>query len=53
MHLCILYLDSFVNLFLAAPHSRLGIPRPGMEPTTSAVEVWSLNYWTTRKAPCL
>ena len=52
MHLCILYLDSFVNFFLAAPRSRLGIPRPGMEPTASAVEVWRLNYWTTREAPC-
>ena len=28
------------------------VPRPGIEPMSSAVGVWSLNYWTTREAIC-
>ena len=27
------------------------VPQPGIEPTPHAVEVWSLNHWTTREAP--
>ena len=27
------------------------VPRPVTEPTTPAVEVWSLNHWTTRDIP--
>ena len=27
------------------------VPRPGVEPTSSAVGVCSLNYWTTREPP--
>ena len=34
-------------------HAAFGIlaPRPGMEPEPPAVEVWSLNHWTTREIP--
>ena len=27
------------------------VPQPGIEPAPLAVEVWSLNHWTTREAP--
>ena len=27
------------------------LPRPGIEPVPPAVEVWSLNHWTTRGVP--
>ena len=27
------------------------VPRPGIEPTPPALEVWSLNHWTTREVP--
>ena len=27
------------------------VPRPGIEPSTSALEVQSLNHWTTREVP--
>ena len=25
------------------------VPRPGMEPTSPAVEVWNLSHWTARE----
>ena len=27
------------------------VPSPGIEPTSPALEVWSLNHWTTREVP--
>ena len=27
------------------------VPLPGIEPGPSALEVWSLNHWTTREVP--
>ena len=27
------------------------VPQPGMEPMPPAVEMWSLNHWTTREVP--
>ena len=27
------------------------VPRPGIEPTSPAVEVWILNQWTTKEVP--
>ena len=34
-------------------HAACGIlvPQPGIEPTPPAVEAWSPNHWTARKAP--
>ena len=30
---------------------RIVVPRPGIEPSLSAVEAQSLNHWTSRKVP--
>ena len=30
-------------------HVGLFIPLPGIKPVSPAVEVWSLNHWTTRQ----
>ena len=30
---------------------RLLLPSPGIEPAPPALEAWSLNHWTARKAP--
>ena len=27
------------------------VPQPGIKPMPPAVEVWSLNHWTTREVP--
>ena len=40
----------FVCLLLAAPCSMQNFPDQGSNPTTSAVEAWSLNHWTTRES---
>ena len=39
--------------FLAVPHTawRILVPHPGFEPSPSAVEVLSLNHWTTKGSP--
>ena len=29
------------------------LPRQGMEPTSPALEAWSLNHWTTREVSCV
>ena len=29
------------------------LPPPGIEPVPAAVEMWSLNHWTTREFPLL
>lgn len=39
----------FVN-FLAMPHSRQDLPRPGVEIVPLVLEVQSLNYWTAGKS---
>ena len=42
----------FVCLFW--PHHmecRLLVPRPGIEPSLSLLEVWTLNHWTSREIP--
>lgn len=42
----------FVCLFW--PHHmecRLSVPRPGIEPSLSLLEVWMLNHWTSREIP--
>ena len=39
-------------LFYFWPHHmacRILVPQPGIEPLPPAVEVWSLNHWTTRE----
>ena len=36
---------------LAAAARRLLVSRQGIKPAPPAVEVWSLNYWTTREVP--
>ena len=42
-----------LNLLLLFFWPALGIlvPWPGIEPTPTSLEVWSLNYWTTRAVP--
>ena len=42
-----------LNLLLLFFWPALGIlvPLPGIEPTPTSLEVWSLNYWTTRAVP--
>ena len=30
---------------------RILVPQPGIEPVPPAVEVWSLNHWTTKEVP--
>ena len=32
---------------------RILVPWPGIEPRPTALEVWSLNHWTTREVPVL
>ena len=27
------------------------VPQPGIKPTPTAVEVWSLNHWTAEEVP--
>ena len=29
------------------------VPRPGIEPTSSALKVWSLHHWTAREVPLM
>ena len=42
----------FIYLFdCVLCHVGLLVPWPGMEPATSAVEAWNLNYWTAREIP--
>ena len=43
----------FIYLFLWPHHAACGtlVPWPGIEPTLPAVEVQSLNHWTTRDVP--
>ena len=45
----------FVFIYLAAPglscSMRDLVPWPGIEPGPPALEVWSLNHWTTREVP--
>ena len=51
-----IYLSDFIFRFWPY-HMACGIlvPRLGIEPVAPAVEIWSLNHWTTRKSssPCL
>ena len=46
-------LISFFKFFLLFCHKAPGIlvPQPGIEPTPLAVEVWSLNHWTSGEVP--
>ena len=41
--------------FLATPLKACGtlVPQPGIKPMSPAVEVWSLNHWTTMEVPNL
>ena len=42
----------FFLIFWTCPVAcRILVPQPGMGPTSPAVEVWSLNHWTTREVP--
>ena len=43
----------FLFFFLVKPHLWHGIlvPQPGIKPVSSALEAWSLNYWTTGEVP--
>ena len=37
--------------WLCHPACTILVPQPGIEPVSPAVEVWSLNHWTTREVP--
>ena len=39
-----------LNLFFW-PACGILVPRPGIEPTPTSLEAWSLNHWTTREVP--
>ena len=48
-----LFKNLFIYLFwvrwvLLVAHGIL-VPQPGIEPMPPALEVWSLNHWTTRE----
>ena len=46
-------LITHMNIFFWPHHVACGIlvPRPGIWPMPPALEVWSLNHWTTREVP--
>ena len=53
-HLCFPQLCLFFFFFfLLFGHAMWHLPRPGIKPTPAAVEVQSLNHWTTREVPKL
>ena len=41
---------AFSLSFFAFPHGIL-VPWPGINPTSPALEAWSLNHWTAREVP--
>ena len=50
----ILFYDHFFLTFFFGPHPAayvILVPRPGIEPLPTAVEVQSLNHWTGREVP--
>ena len=42
---------TFVFFWLHCWACGILVPQPGIEPTSPAVEAWSLNHWTTREVP--
>ena len=50
-----LNLEEFLKIFfLAMPWGcvcGILVPLPGIEPSPSALEVWSLNHWTMKEGP--
>ena len=49
-HFCFVLVFGFSFWPCHAPCGIL-VPRPGMEPVPPAMEVWSLNHWTTGEVP--
>ena len=44
--------DTFSFFFLAMSCGTWDlVPRPGIEPASPALEMWTLNYWTDREVP--
>ena len=46
-------IKSYILLFFWPRHvaCEILVPQSGIEPMTSALEVWSLNHWAASKAP--
>ena len=43
----------FLNFWPCCMACRILFPQPGIKPEHPALEVWSLNHWTTREVPWL
>ena len=39
----------FLSFFFWSAAYGILVPRPGVEPTHPALQVWSLNHWTARE----
>ena len=41
----------FLFIWLCPVACGILVPQPGIKPAPPALEVWSLNHWTTREVP--
>ena len=51
LRLCLGAIFIFINFWPCCAACTILVPWPGMEPAPPALEVWSLNHWTTRGSP--
>ena len=51
--LSVLFFFFFFNFWPCHFVCRILVSPPGIEPTPPALEVWSLNHWTTREGPSM